>query len=955
MRLTFHTLIFAIFALPAFSQSFTKLTDPTLTSKSADWFAVAPVDFNNNYTIDLILANNGSDAFFLHTDSLNFSYSNTENFVNQTGSATGCFWADIDNDCDLDVIWPSRTNSGSSLYENNGDGTFTQINNSSLATDALNANSASWGDYDNDGDVDLFVARASTVGLTNYLYRNTGNFNFTKIDTGVTAQTTAISSCASWVDFDNDNDLDLYVTNRNNVNNEFYINNGNGTFTRDTSSSIVLDGANSSSTSWGDYDNDGFQDLYVANVLGEKNHLYKNNGDGTFTKILTGAMVNDQLNSHSSLWADVDNDGFLDLFVGHNSNIWAKNNLLYRNNGNGSFTKVTTGDQYSDLLQTFGVTSADINEDGFVDLITPNRYSSPITIYLNNGNANGYLHLNLLGNTSNSSAIGARVVTKSALGKQTRAIAQQTGLNHQDDMSIKMGFGTDTIIDSLTIYWPGGNTCVFTNVSPEGFYNIKEGICLMDTVTETSFTDSSSFLRGYFTHHSKGAITDYAWAFGDGDSSTLATPVHKYASAGTYAVTLTVYDAYCKHRSFTDSITICPDTARVGFIDSHQGLGVTFSDTSISEAHQFSWNFGDNTTGTGATTNHNYAQSGFYNVCLTITDSCRSKTLCRLVQVCGDTLTAGFSHSGNALTISFSDSSQNGSNIVWNFGDGTSSTASNPTHMYNSPGYYVVCQTVSDTCASNTFCDTIGVCLDTAKAGFSFTSNAVLYNFTDQSQNSNSHFWDFGDGNFSTQANPAHIFPGFGIYTVCLTITNDCYSDSSCQVINVCAAQGLADFGYQNGSIPLSVQFIDSSQNAVSRIWDFGNGNTSTNKNPLVIYSSASIYNVCLTITDSCSNKDSTCQPVDLTMFSTEEWRWLKGIKVFPNPTTGKVFIENSNKNSKEATIKVVDILGKPIKEMSFDNSNETFEIDLQDLPHGLYIINVNLNGENRSFKITKE
>lgn len=1106
---TLITSLLLILFFGSSAQTFTKLTDPAISIRTGDWFSAIPVDIDNNYTIDLVLGNNGQNGFFLHSDSLNFSFSNSPNFINQTTNAKSSFWADADNDCDLDVFW-AQQGSGNSLFENNGDGTFTENTTSALATDLLRSLSAAWGDYNNDGLVDLYLVRWNTTssGFSNYLYKNNGNFNFTRIDTGATATPASTSASASWVDYDNDGDLDIYVVNRNNYNNDFYINNGNGTFTRNTTIEITKNGGNSPGCSWGDYNNDGYLDVYVTNVSGQKNHLYKNNGNGSFTRILTGAIVNDQQNTFGAIWADFDNDGYLDLFTANNSNIWPKNNILYKNNGNGTFTKVTSGSPYTELYSTWGSVGADLNEDGFIDILTANWYTSPITIHLNNGNNHGFLHLNLFGTISNRSAIGARVVAKSALGKQTRVITHQTGNEVHDDLSIKMGFASDTIIDSLIVYWPSGDTCTFTNVTPKGFYNIEEGLCAMDTVIKTNFADSSSFLNAYFNNTSRGTINRYHWDFGDGDTSNLINPTHKYASPGKYLVTLTGYDDYCKHRIFKDSIEVCPDTSTLGFVDTHNSLTITFTDTSSSTAYDFSWDFGDSSPiASGAVVNHTYTQAGSYNVCLTLTDSCRTKTLCRTIPVCNDTLLAGFSVTDTSFTRTFSDSSVNATSVLWNFGDGITSTLTNPTHTYTSPGEYivcqtaidactsttscdtievctdslvtaftpignqktysftnqslnadrymwdfgdgnfstsanpahiyqnygsytvcltstndcftdsscqtiiicndtllpgfgvltsgytinfsdssvyadsifwdfgdgstsntlnpshiyqnpgtyVVCQTVTNACTSKTKCDTIGVCLDTAKAGFTLGASGQVYSFTDTSLHADTYLWDFGDGNLSTNQNPSHIFPGFGTYKVCLTITNDCYTDSLCQMVNVCSAQGTAAFTFQNSVAPLAIQFLSQSTNTVSHYWDFGDGSFSTNKNPLTVFADPIVYNVCLTITDSCGLQDSTCQAVDLTTFSTEEWMWLNALKVYPNPTRDIVFIESGNQMENEVTVELSTITGQRISRKVYKANEGKIELSLGTLAEGLYILKINTGTEQRIVKINKQ
>lgn len=1111
MKAFYHFFLFIGLTFSSSAQTFTKLNNPTVNQQSGDWFSAAPIDIDNDYLIDIVLGGAGADAYFAQKDSLEFTFKNNLNFVSQTSAGLSSFWADVDNDCDLDVFWPSHPGNGNNyLYENNGDGTFTRVINTILRTDAIYASSASWGDYDNDGLIDLHISRriSNTIGVKDYIYRNTGNFTFVRLDTGAIASASTPSVSGTWVDIDNDGDLDLYVCNRSSVNNNLFINNGNGAFTRNTTMAITLDASSSAGSSWGDYNNDGYMDVFIATVGGEKNQLYKNNGNGTFTKILSGSIVNDQFHSYGSFWADLDNDGFLDLFLTNGSNLWAKNNLVYKNNGNGTFTKITSGSQFSDLFETVGATGADLNEDGFVDILTPNRYNSPLTIYLNDGNTNGYLHLNLFGTASNRSAIGARVVTKSALGMQTRVITQQTGYNNHDDLSIKMGFGADTIIDSLTIYWPAGGKCIFTNVTPKGFYNIEEGTCSMDTVIETQFADSSSYLNAFFTNTSIGTLSRIHWDFGDGDTSGLTNPTHRYTNPGKYLVTLTGYDNYCKHRVYRDTVEVCPDTTNINFIDNHNSLALTFTDNSNSTSYDFSWDFGDNSpSGMGNIVNHTYALAGSYNVCLTLTDSCRSKTLCRIINVCSDTLIAGFSSTNNGFTqsftdtslnatsvmwdfgngitstltnptytytspgtylvcqtaidactsttwcdtidicldtlaadfslnksgssvvftnqssnaatyywdfgdgntstlanpnytyaslgiytvcltvsnacftdsicktinicstnlkagfsstgtgytINFADTSANGTSVTWDFGDGNSSNTANPIHTYGKPGRYWVCQTITDACTTNTYCDSIDVCIDTVIAAFNVAATGQVFNFTSGSPNAQSYLWDFGDGNFSTNQNPAHIFPGYGIYRVCLKVTNTCGVDSICKTVSYCATQGVASFTYSNSAPPLAVKFVSTSKNAVSYLWDFDNGSTSTNKNPVAVFGWARIYNVCLTITDSCGLPFTSCKSVDLTKFDVEELEWINSVEVYPNPTNGHLKIETHQNNSNQAKLQVIDIKGQILLEAPFESGQTTQNLNIEHLPAGLYLLKVSTGDVSRNIKISKE
>src|ERR1043166_4190866 len=261
------------------------------------------------------------------------------NPVTDAGPASSAVWADYNNDGFLDVliIGPSGNNY---LYRNNGNGTFTVATN--FASDACCANGAVWGDYDNDGNVDLFIANAANA--VNYLYHNNGPplYGFTRVIQGNLGTAAENSYSGAWGDYDNDGYLDLFVADRVNSSNLLYHNNRDGTFSRVLGAGIFTNGGNephsfSAGTAWADYDDDGWPDLFVANFSGQNNFLYHNNRDGTFTPVVAGSIVDDGGESHACAWGDYDNDGWPDLFVANHPGT----NFLYRNNGDGSFTRVT--------------------------------------------------------------------------------------------------------------------------------------------------------------------------------------------------------------------------------------------------------------------------------------------------------------------------------------------------------------------------------------------------------------------------------------------------------------------------------------------------------------------------------------------------------------------------------------------------------------------------------------
>ena len=301
--------------------------------------------------------------------------------VNDGGFNYGAAWGDYDNDgfIDLFVANNDSDNKNNFLYHNNNDGTFTKITDGAIVTDGGSSYGCSWGDYNNDGYLDLFV---SNYNENNFLYSNNGDGTFSRITEGSIVNDGGSSAGCSWGDYDNDGYLDLFVANRT-QSNFLYHNNEDGTFTKITSGVIVTDNANSSSGSWADYDGDNDADLFVANAGPAANFLYRNNGNGTFTKITEGAIVTDVSHSNGGSWGDYDNDGDLDLFV-PSGVIGSGFNYLYRNNGDGTFTSVT-GDPIVEVFHWAGGSSwGDFDNDGDLDMFV-GGYDGNNLLYANDG------------------------------------------------------------------------------------------------------------------------------------------------------------------------------------------------------------------------------------------------------------------------------------------------------------------------------------------------------------------------------------------------------------------------------------------------------------------------------------------------------------------------------------------------------------------------------------------
>ncbi|UCE17174.1 MAG: VCBS repeat-containing protein [Gemmatimonadota bacterium] len=448
-------------------------------STGANW-----VDYDNDDYPDLFVPNwynaaqrnvlyhnNGDGTFTKVTDGL---------IVNEGGSLSGC-WADYDNDGDVDVYLanPGQGSSGAYnfYYLNNGDGSFTKVTDDASVQERLTSMSGVCADYDNDGDLDLYVSHhCPPRNCSNSFFRNDGG-TFTQMDNTELGLDDEDGSYGSWCDYDGDGDLDLYNT-RGHVKNALFQNNWDGTFTRITHNAIVADSVGG--CSWGDYDNDGDFDLFIPGSRDGCHKLYNNVGNGEFIAVTGQELVDESgWNTIGSSWGDYDNDGDLDLVVVGNLYYEPVPNALYENNGDGTFTKVTESQITTDLESSAAAAWGDYDRDGDLDLFIPNVGFEDNALYRNNGNANNWITIRCIGFVSNRSAIGAKVKVRAIISGedvwQVREISGQTGAKGQNSLNAHFGLGDAAVIDEIRVEWPSGILSVLTSFDVNQFLTIVEG------------------------------------------------------------------------------------------------------------------------------------------------------------------------------------------------------------------------------------------------------------------------------------------------------------------------------------------------------------------------------------------------------------------------------------------------------------------------------------------------
>lgn len=490
-------------------QFFTRVTNigpivaDAMLSTGASWN-----DFNNDGYPDLyVLAENEKHLYINNGDST-FSEISSGHFLMNLGVSNLGLWGDYNNDGFLDmylcqfVTMPGgNTMAPNFLYKNSGPPNF-DLTLVDIGNDLNASPSGSWIDYDQDGDLDLFSAGASISqgGSTteDLFYRNNGNDDFQRLtDPSMLEQRPGFGTHDVWIDYDDDGDQDLFVLNwqfPNSLYKSLLMETGNPNHFETVLNSGLTDEGNQFdiSSSWGDYDNDGDDDVYIAFTGNRVDRLYENNGDGTFTRVTNTPITDDATSSTFGVWGDYDNDGDLDLFVAR----FASDPVtpaLYRNEGNGQFAKMTmtdVGGILTGMPTPQGGNWGDYDNDGDLDLyvltyaIPPQPNGSPQPNYLirnNQGNENHWLKVKCQGVLSNRSGMGTKISVVATIGgnavRQKRTISGgATSFVFQGEQSAHFGLGDAQVVDSLIVDWPSGIVQIVENVPVDQHLTVLEEI-----------------------------------------------------------------------------------------------------------------------------------------------------------------------------------------------------------------------------------------------------------------------------------------------------------------------------------------------------------------------------------------------------------------------------------------------------------------------------------------------
>ena len=382
-----------------------------------------------------------------------------------------------------------------------------------------------------------------------------------------------------------------------------------------------------------------------------------------------------------------------------------------------------------------------------------------------------------------------------------------------------------------------------------------------------------------FVDISTGSPVSWLWDFGDGTTSNEKNPVHIYSTSGFRRVTLVAANAVAS-KTARKTLTVIPSSSPATFVHSPltpgPGQTVQFADTTEGSPSSWQWNFGDGATSTAKNPSHVFTREGAFVVTLVAGCSSGSKQGSKTVTVAGmSVLSSSFTYSPASPSVNqaiqFTDTSTgNPTAWSWGFGDGTTSTSRNPSHAYTTAGSKTVTLTVTNSTGSNTATRTVTVASPLA-ASFTFSpaspTPGQAVQFTDTSTGSPTAWsWSFGDGATSTARNPSHAYATAGSKTVTLTVTSSSGSNSVSRVVAVAAAL-TASFTFSPASPTAgqSVQFTDTSTGSPTLWqWAFGDGSTSTVRNPSHAYGAAGSYSVTLTVMNA-AGQNSTSRVLTVT------------------------------------------------------------------------------------------
>jgi len=473
-------------------------------------------------------------------------------------------------------------------------------------------------------------------------------------------------------------------------------------------------------------------------------------------------------------------------------------------------------------------------------------------------------------------------------------------------------------------------------------------------IPSASFVAVNNMLTVTFTNNTTDADT-YSWDFGDGNTSMDISPTHTYATEGDYTVTLTATnscgDAVSSSVVGANALPSANGSASVTALC--EGEEVQFTDSSSDNVTAWLWTFEGATPATSTEQNPvvTYNAAGTFDVSLEVTATAGTDEIMFSELIVVSALpTADFVAVNNMQEVTFTNNSTGGNTYLWDFGDGNTSTDINPIHTYTTEGNYTVSLTVTNQCGDVVISEDVAAnSLPTANGGANTTFGCgnIEIQFTDNSSdNVTGWLWTFEGGNpaTSTEQNPTVFYSTVGVYDVTLEVTAEAGTN---EVVyeDLITIEGIptAEFDFTNDELEFS--FTYTGEEAETFSWDFGDGNTSEEMNPVHTYADYGLYTVIMTASNDCSDAIIN-QDIDI-ISSVSDLQTITDLKIYPNPARDLFYVEMELEESIDLQLQIMDIHGRVVQQETMYNLGKKVNrtIDLSDEPSGTYLLRF-INGD---------
>lgn len=508
-------------------------------------------DWNFDGYDDIVLCRENEPVKFYRNTAGTFQEVNF-NGVEIQGRVNSVSWVDYNNDDNPDLAF-NIGGGAFTLFRNEGDFQFTNVSSQCGVSQIIaEGYGQSWGDFDNDGYLDLYLSNYQTAEITplrtNYLYRNNGDGTFTNVtDLAGVGNGYKMTFLSVWLDYDKDGFSDLFVLNdRFSFYNYLYHNNGDGTFTDVSEESGLSQNFEPMSGTVGDYNNDNWLDIFVSNG-NEGNKLYTGSESGFFEEVAAEQGVKLFLMCWSAVWIDANGDMNQDLTIA-TSDTWINDSdVFYFENSGGSFFLNQSGDLLEQGGLTYAMGKADFNNDFKSDLLSYGASPRGVAIWETNGPSHDAIKLALKGTISNKDGIGAFIEVYSNDIRQTHYTLNGEQYLSQNSQWHIFSTQSNSFADSVIVRWPSGIVDKYNTVPAMELLILTEGETQGPNLSEYL---NPAYCNGDTIELNAGEADSYLWNTGE------TTPTIQVTQSGDYSVEVMIGE-----------LIIISDTVSLEFIE----------------------------------------------------------------------------------------------------------------------------------------------------------------------------------------------------------------------------------------------------------------------------------------------------------------------------------------------------------------------------------------------------